>query len=168
MSKSFSLAGTLMLPPLVGLSDSLPKATGFWLLSVILVTLYATIMLALRTVIGPRLRLALSVLLAVTLVSCSELLIRAWGVSAVQDLGLYLPLISLQCVLLEQGGFFAPGTQPARWRLFAGFGALLIGLSLLRQFIAGGTLATFAAPGFILLGLMIAGQQAWSSYSKSH
>ena len=74
--------------------------------------------------------------------------------------GVYLGLISAQCVVLEYSGFFNAGQGKAQLRLF---GALLMIMGLLRAT----TVTTLMPAGFILLGLLLAGFQAWSHYSKS-
>ncbi|MFC6335780.1 hypothetical protein GIR22_06645 [Pseudomonas sp. CCM 7891] len=168
MTKSFALASSLMLAPLVGISDTLPKALSFWGLSAVIVTIYGVGMFSLRNTVAGQLRLVASLLLAATLVSCTQLVLQAFALPLYQELGLYLALISVQCVLLEHHGLFKAGQGKARLQLFGLFGALLMTLALLRTLIGNGTLATLAPGGFILLGLLLAGQQAWAHFSKPH
>lgn len=162
MTKAFGLANTLMLTPLIGVSDTLPKALSFLGLSVLVVTLYGLVMAGVRSRLSAPLRLIASLMLAATLVSVVQLLLQAFALTTYQQLGLYLAMISVQCVVLEHGGFFAAGQHKARLRLFGLFAALLILLGLLRA----GTATTFMPAGFILLGLLLAGFQAWTHYSK--
>nr|WP_285229491.1 Rnf-Nqr domain containing protein [Pseudomonas fluorescens] len=168
VTKSPGLAGSLMLAPLVGVSDTLPKALGFWALSVLIVTLYGVGMWGVRNLLGERMRLIASLLLAATLVSCAQLILQAFALTLYQQLGVYLALISVQCVLLEHSGGFDAGQGKTRLQLFGLFGLLLITLGLVRGLIGSGTLTTLAPGGFILLGLLLAGRQAWVHFSKSH
>lgn len=168
MNKTQGLANSLMLAPLIGVSDTLPKALSFWGLCVLIVTLYGVAMHSLRGRLGPRLRLCASLLLAATLVSCAQLLLQAFALALYQQLGTYLALISLQCVLLEHAGGFDAGQRQANLRLFGLFGGLLLALGLLRGLPGGGSFTTLAPAGFILLGLLLAGRQAWAHRSTSH
>lgn len=168
MTKSLGLASSLLLAPLIGVSDSLPKALGFWVLSALIVSLFGWGMKPLRSHLDARRHLIASLFLAATLVSCAQLILRAFALALYNDLGVYLALISLQCVLLEHSGFFQAGLNKARCQLWLLLAILLITLSLLRALLSNGTGATLVPSGFILLGLLLAGRQAWTHYSKSH
>jgi electron transport complex protein RnfE len=168
VTKSFGLANSLMLAPLIGVTDTLPKALGFWGLSVLVVMLYGLSMGAARNLLGDRMRLIASLALAATLVSCAQLILQAVALPLYQQLGVYLALISVQCVVLEYSSFFEGGEAKARLQLFGLFGALLVALGLLRQLLGGGSFTTLAPGGFILLGLVLAGRQAWAHFSKPH
>ena len=115
-----------------------------------------------NSLIGEDTSLPGGLILAATLISCVQVLLQAFALPLHQQLGIYLALICVQCVLLEHSGFFDPGQNKARLQLFGLFGALLIILGLLRP-ITGTTLMPV---GFILLGLLLAGFQAWTHYSK--
>lgn len=168
MTKSGGLAGSLMLAPLIGVSDTLPKALSFWVLAVLIVTMYGLSMGLVRNSLNGRLQLIASSLLAATWVSCVQLALQAFALSLSRDLGIYLALISVQCVLLESTGFFQTDQVKARLQLFGIFGLLLAALGLLRPLLGGSSFATLAPGGFILLGLLLAGWQAWAQHSKPH
>ncbi|WLG46089.1 Rnf-Nqr domain containing protein [Pseudomonas sp. FP1740] len=189
MNKSSTLQNSLMLTPLIGATDSLVTALGLWLMSVLVLSAYGLGMGALRSRLIPATHLLAGLVLAATLTSCAELATQAWSLQWHQHLGFYAGLIALQCVVLEHNGFFQ-GTRRDRLRLCGLFGALMIGLGLLRELIGNGTLgshlpwltgamqsdwqgwvltadgglrlATLAPGGFILLGLLIAARQAWT------
>lgn len=163
-----TLAHSLMLAPLIGVSDSLPKALSFWVLSVLIVTLYGLGMHGLRNRLGERMQLIASMLIAATLVSCVQRLLQAFALPLYQQLGIYLALISVQCVLLEHLGFFEAGQGKARVQLFGLFGVLLTTLGVIRGLIGSGSVTALAPVGFILLGLLLAGRQAWAHFSKPH
>jgi electron transport complex protein RnfE len=195
MNKSSTLQNSLMLTPLIGITDSLVTALGLWLMFALVLSAYSVGMGALRSRLMPPTHLLASLLLAATLTSCAELAIQAWSLQWHQHLGFYTGLIALQCVVLEHSGFFQ-GTWRDRLRLCGLFGALMVSLGLLREFIGNGTLgshlpwlagaaqadwsgwiliadgglhlATLAPGGFILLGLLIAAYQAWTRQAASH
>ncbi|ATE79418.1 Rnf-Nqr domain containing protein [Pseudomonas frederiksbergensis] len=189
MNKSSTLQNSLMLAPLIGVTDSLVTALGLWLMFALVLSVYDVSMGILRSRLIPATHLLACLLLAATLTSCVELAMQAWSLQWHQHLGFYTGLIALQCVVLEHNGFFQ-GTRRDRLRLCGLFGALMIGLGLLRELIGNGTLgshlpwltgavqpdwqgwvltadgglrlATLAPGGFILLGLLIAARQAWT------
>ncbi|SDU83779.1 Rnf-Nqr domain containing protein [Pseudomonas mucidolens] len=167
MSKSVWLAGALILPPVLGVSDTLVKALVFWMVSTVIVTIYSVSMKLIRHHLsGHRLGVA-SVLLAATWISCGDLAIQVLVLEMSAGLSAYLLLLGVQCVLLEQGGFFQPGQGKLRFRLFVVFSLLLWAMTLSRILIDS-HFATFAPWGFILLGLLLAGWQAWAHRSKPH
>ena len=188
MNKSFLVQNSLMLAPLIGATGSLMTAAGLTLMFIVVTCIFALCMNALRPRLLPATHLLASVLLAATLTSCAELGAQLWSLQWHQDLGIYAGLVALQCVVLDCTGFFQR-TWPARLRLYGLFGALMVGLGLLRELIGRGTfgshlswltnaapahwegwilttdgglrLTTLAPGGFILLGLLIALWQIW-------
>ena len=188
MNKSFLVQNSLMLAPLIGATGSLMTAAGFTLTFIMVTSVFALCMNALRPRLLPATHLLASVLLAATLTSCAELGAQLWSLQWHQDLGIYAGLVALQCVVLDCTGFFQR-TWPDRLRVYGSFGALMVGLGLLRELIGRGTfgshlswltnaapahwegwilatdgglrLTTLAPGGFILLGLLIALWQIW-------
>ncbi|MHC8402539.1 Rnf-Nqr domain containing protein [Pseudomonas sp. MDT1-17] len=194
MNKSSSLQNSLMLAPLIGATDSLVSAVGLWLMFIVVINAFGVCLGALRSRLLPATHLLAAVLLAATLTSCAELAAQLWSLQWHHHVGIYAGLIALQCVVLENGGFFQ-GAWRDRLRLCGLFGALMAGLGLLRELIGNGTLgshlpwlagtaqvdwqgwvltadgglrlATLAPGGFILLGLLIAARQAWPRSTPS-
>jgi electron transport complex protein RnfE len=188
MSRSSLLAHSLMLAPLIGATGSLVNALGLWLMFVVVITLFGLGINALRPRLLPKTHVWASVLLAATLTSCAELGAQVWSLQWHQQIGIYAALLALQCVVLDYSGFFQ-NTWRSRLRTYGLFGALMLGLGLLRELMGYGTLgnhlpwlmaetqsqwqgwvlnadgglrlATLAPGGFILLGLLIA---AWQAY----
>ena len=188
MNKSFLVQNSLMLAPLIGATGSLMTAAGFTLTFIMVTSVFALCMNALRPRLLPATHLLASVLLAATLTSCAELGAQLWSLQWHQDLSIYAGLVALQCVVLDCTGFFQR-TWPDRLRVYGSFGALMVGLGLLRELIGRGTfgshlswltnaapahwegwilatdgglrLTTLAPGGFILLGLLIALWQIW-------
>jgi electron transport complex protein RnfE len=162
---------SLNLALLLGASQTLVQATSLALAMLTVFVLYGLIMQGLRRYLQPTLHETASILLAAAIVSCLELALRAWALEIYQGLGLYLALISLNCLMLERSIFCQSGNPLAAVRPVAAFGALLLMLGLCRELLASGTLsvdtrllretsglrlATLAPGGFILLGLLIA------------
>jgi electron transport complex protein RnfE len=195
MSKSPTLLNSLMLAPLIGVTTSLTTALGLWLMFMVVINSFGLIMNTLRSRLLPATHLLASVLLAATLTSCAELGAQAWSLQWHQQLGIYSGLIALQCIALDNNGFFQRNLRD-RMRLCGLFGGLMSGLGLLRELLGNATigqhlswlagaaqadwqglaltadaglrLATLAPGGFILLGLLIAVWQAWHRATPSH
>ncbi|RON39759.1 NADH:quinone oxidoreductase [Pseudomonas frederiksbergensis] len=188
-----SVQNSLMLAPLIGATGSLMTALGLWLMFVAVMAVYGAGMGPLRARLVPWARVPAGVMLAAALTSCAELAGQAWSLQWQQHLGLYAGLIALQCVVMDSNDFFQ-SPWPDRLRLCGLFGALMVGMGLLRELIGNGTLAahlswltggldwpgvvltadgglrlaTLAPGGFILLGLLIAGWQAWHRQTPSN
>jgi len=182
-----------MLAPLAGVCDSLVKALGLMLATLLIVTTYGLCMQVVRPRISPGIRLIASVALSATVTSCVALALQAWSFELHQQLGIYLTLIALQCLLLEHTGFFE---RPVSLGLAGLFGVLLLVMGCLREVLGNGSLGshlpwlagmadtrwhgwifaadgglrlmTLAPGGFILLGLLIAAKQALTTSSTPH
>ena len=163
MRKPSGLVTSLMLAPLLGVTDTLPKALSFLGLSTLIVALYAGAMHVVRARLSPPMRLIASLMLAATLVASVQVLLTAFALSLCLQLGGYLALISVQCVVLEHNGFFEADQRKAQLRLVGLFAALMLVMGLLRASAA----TTLMPAGFILLGLLLAGLQAWAHFSQS-
>jgi electron transport complex protein RnfE len=196
MNQSSMLQNSLILTPLIGASDSLVKALGLSLLSLLVIGVYGLKMSVLRPRIVPSMQLITSIALAATLTSLAALALQAWAFELHQHLGFYVGLIALQCVALEYNGFFTQAGMIDRIRLYGVFLGLMITLGLVREGFGSGSfashvswltgltesnwqgwplsadggirLAVIAPGGFILLGLLIAAKQAWPGASTSH
>jgi len=190
MNKPSALHYSLTLVALIGASDSLVKALGLSLASVLVISLFGLGMKGLRRLFSSDLQWLASLVLSATLSSCTALAMQAWAFELHQQLGIYLGLIALQCVLLEHSGFFNGQGQV---RQVGAFCLLLTTLGALREVLGSGSLGnhlgwlagrygadwqawianphgnlrllSLAPGGFILLGLLLAGRQAWASTS---
>lgn len=193
MSKSSTLQNSLILAPLIGASDSLVKAIGLLLAGLAIICTYGLCMRGLRPLVTANMRLIASILLSACVVSCVELAVQAWAFELHRQLGIYLGLMALQCVLLEYTSFFE---APVPLRPIGLLCLLPIILGALREVLGNGSLGNhlpwlagmtdtdgqgwtliaqgglhlfgLAPGGFILLGLLIAARQAWAASRKSH
>ena len=166
MTKPFAL-GSLLLPALLSVSATLANAAAFWALWVLVLTLHGWSCGWVRNRLSDHWRLTANVLLATTWASCAYLVAQALAFGSSTPLGAYLALIAMQCVLLEHAGLFATDRRRARLQLFAVFAGLLLAIALLRYLLGSG-IAPLAPTGFILLGLLLAGWQAWTQRRKPH
>jgi electron transport complex protein RnfE len=135
----------LGLCPLLAMSHSLVTALalGLAMLAVMLVSSVSIALL--RNHLGTELRLLVWLLIIGTCVSGVELLMQAFTWQLHQTLGIYLPLIAVNCLLLQHAESIAsryPVTHAAREALTTGggfLGAMLL-LGALRELLGSGTL----------------------------
>ncbi|GIX33861.1 MAG: hypothetical protein KatS3mg125_1817 [Lysobacterales bacterium] len=148
-----ALGQLLGLCPLLAVSTTATHALGLGLATILVLVLSNGLVAALRWLIVPEIRLPAFVLLIASLVTAVELLIRAFLPELDRVLGLFLPLIITNCIVLGRAEAYA-----SRHRLGAaladglfmglGFAGALLALSALRELIARGTL--FADAGLLL------------------
>lgn len=161
MNRSATLSNSMMLVLLLGASGSVASALATLLMFALIVGLYHLCMAPLRTRLSTESLLFASLLLAATLSSCADTLLQRWSLQWYTMISLYCGLIGLQCVLLEQRGFF---TQHAGecLQLCSRFAGLLMLLAALRELLGQSLdLLTLTPGAFILLGLLLAALQAW-------
>lgn len=148
-----ALAQLLGLCPLLAVSTTATHALGLGLATVVVLALSNGLIAALRGLIVPEIRLPAFVLLIASLVTAVELSIRAFLPELDRVLGLFLPLIVTNCIVLGRAEAYA-----SRHRVGAaladglfmglGFAGALLLLAALRELIARGTL--FADAGLLL------------------
>ncbi len=167
MTKPLLFGSSLLLVALLGASDTLANAAAFWVLWMLVVALYGWSCGWMRNQLSGHWRLTANVLWASLWASCAYLLAQALFFGPSETLSAYLALIGIQCVLLEYDGLFAADQRKARLQLFAVSTGLLVAITLSR-FLLGSSIANLAPAGFILLGLLLAGWQAWTQRRKPH
>jgi electron transport complex protein RnfE len=131
--------------PLLAVSNSLVNGIGLGLATLCVLLLSNLTISLLRPLISPQVRLPIFVLVIASLVTVVELLTKSWFFSLWQSLGIFLPLIVTNCVILARAESFA-SRQPILPALAdglahgLGFAAILILLGGLREIVGTGTL----------------------------
>jgi Na+-translocating ferredoxin:NAD+ oxidoreductase subunit E len=92
----------LALCPLLAVSDTLVNGLGLGIAVLIIVPLATTLMMAIRRWLTEDSALAASLLILATLVGCVELLMRAWFPDLRASLGLFLPLIVTNLIVVAR------------------------------------------------------------------
>lgn len=119
-----ALVQLLGLCPLLGVSNSAVNALGLGLATA-LVLICSNIGVSLvRGVVNTAVRLPAFVMIIAALTTCIELLMQAYTYELYQILGIFIPLITTNCVILGRADGFAAKHNP----LIAGFDGLLMGL----------------------------------------
>jgi len=147
--------------PLLAVSNSLVNGLGLGLATLLVLTSSNVVVALLRPLLSQDVRLPVFVLVIATLVTLVELATEAWFFELWLSLGIFLPLIVTNCVILARAESFA-SRQPVLAALVdglahgLGFAAVLITLGGMRELIGNGTLFAGADK---LLGPAAAGME---------
>jgi electron transport complex protein RnfE len=159
------LVQLLGLCPLLAVSRSLEAGLGLGL-ATLLVLCGTNVLVALaRKAIDPRVRLPACVLVIAAFVTTVDLAFRAFAFPLYQDIGLFIPLIVTNCVILARAEACALRATP--WLALQdglahglGFAAVLAVLGFAREH-AGLAIAVLPAGAFFGLALLVAARTAW-------
>lgn len=139
--------------PTLATSTSLINGLGMGL-SVTAVLILSNLLISLlRKFISKEVRIAAYIVIISGFVTAVELLIKAYIPSLDKSLGLFIPLIVVNCIILARAEAFASKNNPIRSMidgLFMGIGfTFALGLlGFIRELIGSGTVLGFAIPGF--------------------
>jgi electron transport complex protein RnfE len=142
-----ALVQLLGLCPLLGVSNSAVNALGLALASAVVLICSNTAVSLVRGVVNTAVRLPAFVMIIAALTTCIELLMQAFTYELYQILGIFIPLITTNCVILGRADGFAAKNDPARaaydgLMMGLGFGVVLVMIGALRELF--GTGAVFA------------------------
>ncbi len=137
----------LGLCPLLAVSGSVVNAIGLGLATVFVLVTSNTAVSLIRNVVSDAVRLPAFVMIIAASVTCIELLMQAFTFELYQILGIFLPLITTNCVILGRADAFASKNSllPAMYDGFimgTGFLLVLVVLGAMREL--AGTGALFA------------------------
>lgn len=139
----FALTGPLSVAPLIGVTDSLTKSIGFLLVLGSVGLLHIFLMHAIARLLRANLKWLAGAIVAAALVSMAGLVLQACALKLHQTLGIYLPIIGVQCLLV-----LCPETErhgTARFLLLAGYYcAAFLMLGLFRELLGNGSLLSNA------------------------
>ncbi len=161
------LAALIGLCPLLAVSTSFSTGFALGLASLAVLCSSNVLISALAPWIAPRFRLPAFLLLIAALVTSVDLLFAARWFDLYGQVGLFVPLIVTNCLILARGESFA--AHHGVWSAFLdglgyglGFTVLLAGLGALRGALAPGLLvAALPAGAFFLLAALVALRQLW-------
>ena len=162
--------------PTLATTTSLQNGLGMGLSTAAVLACSNLVISLLRKVIPNEIRIASYVVIIATFVTSVDLLLQAFAPSLSEALGLYIPLIVVNCIILGRAEAFASKNPPGKALLdgiFTGLGftgALAI-LGAIREILGAGTiwgtpipvlseypvgLVTSTCGGFLTLGCLIA------------
>jgi len=138
-----ALVQVLGLCPLLAVSNTAINGLGLGLATLLVLTGSNLVVSMLRHWIPTAIRIPIFVLLIGSLVTCIELLMHAFTYTLYQGLGIFIPLIVTNCVIIGRAESFA-SRQPVPVAVLdglaqgAGFAAVLFVLGSLREILGSG------------------------------
>ncbi len=144
----------LALCPLLAVSGTATNALGMGLATTLVMVASNGLVSLARHLIPSEIRIPIYVLLIATLVTLVDLLLNAWLHELHKVLGLFIPLIVTNCVILGRAEAFA-SKQPVALSLWDGFTMgigftwAMVALGTIREVLSSGTLFSNAS---VLLG----------------
>lgn len=143
------LVQLLGLCPLLGTSSSMVNALGLGLATIFVLVCSSVAVSLIRGTLSESVRLPAFLLVIATLTTCVELLMQAWRYELYQVLGIFVPLITTNCVILGRAQSFASNNNVAR----SAFDALMMGLGFALVLLAIGTLRELLGHGSLFAGM---------------
>ena len=139
--------------PTLATSTSLINGLGMGLSATAVLVLSNLLISLLRKFIPKEVRIAAYIVIISGFVTAVELLIKAYIPSLDKSLGLFIPLIVVNCIILARAEAFASKNGPVTSMLdglFMGIGfTFALGLlGFIREFIGSGTVLGYTIPGF--------------------
>ncbi len=162
--------------PTLAVTTSLKNGIGMGLSATAVLVASNVLISLLRKLIPEKVRIAAYIVIIATFVTIIDLLLKAFLPSLADQLGIFIPLIVVNCIILARAEAFASKNTVGKSALDGlgmglGFTCALILISAVREFLGAGTLfdikvygdiitppaiVTMAPGGFIVLGSLIA------------
>lgn len=135
----------LGLCPLLAVTGSVINAIGMGLATTMVLVISNTLVSMIRGIVSDAIRLPAFVMIIAAAVTCIELLMQAYTYELFQILGIFLPLITTNCVILGRADAYASKNSllPAVYDGFimgVGFTVVLVVLGAVREVIGTGVL----------------------------
>ena len=119
-----ALVQLLGLCPLLGVTNSVVNSLGLGLATIFVLFASNSCVSMIRNVTPAEIRLPAFVMIIAAAVTCTELLMQAYAFEMYEILGIFLPLITTNCVILGRAdGFACKNSLPA-----AAYDGLIMGL----------------------------------------
>jgi electron transport complex protein RnfE len=140
-----ALVQLLGLCPLLAVTASVVNALGLAAATLFVLVCSNTAVSLIRSVVSDAVRLPAFVMIIASAVTCTELLMQAYAYELYQILGIFLPLITTNCVILGRADGYASRNPLGRSAfdgamMGLGFGVVLVLLGALRELFGTGAL----------------------------
>ncbi|WP_257266668.1 electron transport complex subunit E [Endozoicomonas sp. ONNA2] len=140
-----ALVQLLGLCPLLGVSSSVVNALGLGIATMLVVMGSNVAVSLIRHQVNDAIRLPVFVMIIASFTTCIELLMQAYTYELYRILGIFIPLIVTNCIILGRADAFASRNPvlPAAFdglMMGTGFAVILVLLGALRELIGQGTL----------------------------
>ena len=169
----------------LAITTTIANGIGMGASVTIILTLSNIFISLLRRVIPQQVRIAAYIVVIAGFVTMVDLLLQAFFPDIAESLGVFIPLIVVNCVILARAESFASKNKPLAAAVDGicqglGYTAVLLVMCFIRELLGAGTLAgfriipeqfpigilTLPVGGFLVLGFLIAAMQWALSKSK--
>ena len=139
------LVQLLGLCPLLAVTSTFVNGLGLGIATLVVLTCSNVLVSATRRWIRQEIRIPIYVLIIASLVTCMELVFKAWFPALDRSLGIFIPLIVTNCAIVARAEIFA-SRNPVAASFFdgigmgAGFALLLMAVGFIRELIGKGTI----------------------------
>lgn len=140
-----ALVQLLGLCPLLAVSASVVNALGLGLATALVLASSNAAVSLIRKTVSDAVRLPVFVMIIASCTTCTELLMKAYTFELYQILGIFIPLIVTNCVILGRADAFAsknsiPASTFDGFMMGLGFALVLVTVGAIREVIGSGTL----------------------------
>ena len=160
------LVQLLGLCPLLAVTSTFINGLGLGVATLSVMVASNGLISATRRWIRREIRIPIYVLIIASLVTCTELVFKAWFPALDRSLGIFIPLIVTNCAIVARAEIFA-SRNPVGASIIdglvmgTGFALLLMAIGAFRELVAMGWLLAALPPGaFFSLALAIAAKNA--------
>ncbi|MBQ8415876.1 MAG: electron transport complex subunit E [Clostridia bacterium] len=148
-----TLVQLLGMCPTLATTTSVSNAIGMGLAATVVLICSNLFISILRKFIPSQVRIAAYIVIVSGFVTAVELLMRAYFYSLYQSLGLFIPLIVVNCIILARAEAFASKNKPLPSMIDGlsmglGFTFALILISFVRELLGSGKILGWAIPGY--------------------
>ena len=128
----------------MAITTSFFNGLGMGLAVTVILTLSNVIIAAMRKIIPDKIRIAMFIVVIAGFVTCVDLLIQAFVPDLASSLGVFIPLIVVNCIILGRAESFSykNGIVPSFFDgIFQGIGytLVLLAMCIIREFLGAGT-----------------------------
>ena len=129
----------------MAITTSFFNGLGMGISVLVILTLSNVIISAIRKIIPDKIRIAMFIVVIAGFVTCVDLLIQAFVPALSESLGVFIPLIVVNCIILGRAEAFSykNGVAASFWDgIFQGFGytVVLLIMCVIREFLGAGTI----------------------------
>lgn len=164
--------------PTLAVSTSAVNAIGMGVAATVVLICSNLVISLLRNIIPQKVRIPAYITIIAGFVSIVQLIVKAYAPALDESLGVFLPLIVVNCIILGRAEMFASRNKPLLslvdgFAMGVGFTAALLVMAIIREFFGAGTilggtaleLTVFSSPmvllilppgGFFVFGMLIA------------
>jgi len=148
--------------PLLAVTSTFINGLGLGIATLSVLVVSNALVSATRRLIRSEIRIPIYVLIIASLVTCTELIFKAWFPVLDRSLGIFIPLIVTNCAIVARAEVFASrnpiGSSIVDGLVMGtGLAFLLMGIGIFREIVALGWMMAILPPGaFFSLALAIA------------